>query len=471
MAPVGSLGELSFFELDKLFSESARSIKRKIQRKRRKNKKLNVEEAIEVIKSPSRSRSPPQKRLRFAKVPIFGGFTGNVDNINKAIVVSGVPASVDERAVWLHFSRCGIVSDVKMLINRREVRTGVAIVEFNEDEAVARACMLGPGQNELFGLPLQVKRADAQLAKGQPAPKKMMTRSQFTQQVLSGLKTEGGPKTPADAPSMRKLHIKNLRPVVTEDDMRGIFKPFGEFEDFKMGSQECWITFQNHNDAQDAMGSMQGFQLVGQELQITMQSIEVTPVPALPAPPKPETLGEQMAKDTDFGSGNADATGRVELMKKLMESQGIPAVAGSGANLPPPPPPASGVPVPPPPPSASGAEALPPTPKPGGPTARTMLLQNMFSPTNVNLSKDPRFYEEIREDTHEECSKFGKVLHVTVDPRGNTGLIYVLYESPAQRQAAELALNGRWFEGKKILAAGIDDSIWQALAAQAQGPK
>merc|ERR1740138_2062586 len=123
-----------------------------------------------------------------------------------------------------------------------------------------------------------------------------MTRSQFTQQVLSGLRTEGGggPTLPADAPSMRKLHIKNLRLVVTEDDMRGIFKPFGEFEDFQMGPQECWITFQNHNDAQDAMASMQGFQLVGQELQITMQSTEVTPVPALPAPPKPETLGEQM---------------------------------------------------------------------------------------------------------------------------------------------------------------------------------
>merc|ERR1719401_1852107 len=155
-------------------------------------------------------------------------------------------------------------------------------------------------------------------------------------------------------------------------------------------------------------------------------------------------------------------------MKKLMSShalQGIPTVAGSGAGAPPPPP--AGVPVPPPPPGTA-ASALPPTPKPGGATARTLLLQNMFAPTNVNLSKDPKFYEEIREDTHEECSKFGKVLHVTVDPRGNTGLIYVLYESPAQRSAAELALNGRWFEGKKILAAGIDDSIWQALAAQAQ---
>mmetsp|Transcript_2721 Transcript_2721/g.6352 ORF Transcript_2721/g.6352 Transcript_2721/m.6352 type:complete len:128 (-) Transcript_2721:52-435(-) len=114
------------------------------------------------------------------------------------------------------------------------------------------------------------------------------------------------------------------------------------------------------------------------------------------------------------------------------------------------------------------AAAVPPTPKPGTAVSRTLLLQNMFAPSTVNLRKDPRFYEEIREDTHDECAKFGKVLHVTVDPRGSTGLIYVLYETPQQRMAAELALNGRWFEGKKIVALGIDDSIWQALAAQAQ---
>jgi hypothetical protein len=316
---------------------------------------------------------------------------------------------------------------------------------------------------------LQVSRADAQIQQDKPKqPKQTMTRSQFTQQVLSGLNSNK-----ADEPSMRKLHIKNLRPVVTEEDMRGIFKPFGEFEEFKMGEQECWITFQSRSDAQDAMSSMQGFQLVGQELQISLQSIEVAPPPAiLPPPPPVETLDQQIAKDSDFGStGGGDAAGRVELMKKLMSSAGIPAVAGgaSGARVPPPPPPAAGVPVPPVPPPAG--EAMPPTPKPGGPTARTLLLQNMFTPTGVDLGKDPKFYEEIREDTHEECSKFGKVLHVTVDPRGSTGLIYVLYEAPGQRQAAEHQLNGRWFEGKKIIANGIDDNIWQALAAQAQGPK
>jgi len=39
-------------------------------------------------------------------------------------------------------------------------------------------------------------------------------------------------------------------------------------------------------------------------------------------------------------------------------------------------------------------------------------------------------------------------------PAVDAGLIYVLYETPQQRLAGELALNGAWFEGKKITATG-----------------
>lgn len=39
-------------------------------------------------------------------------------------------------------------------------------------------------------------------------------------------------------------------------------------------------------------------------------------------------------------------------------------------------------------------------------------------------------------------------------PALDAGLIYVLYETPQQRLAGELALNGAWFEGKKITATG-----------------
>lgn len=466
MSPITVATDISFFELDRLFTESARAQRRKQRRKRRRERK-NVEAAGGQIvkKSLSRSRSPPRRLARLQKIAGLAGFTGSVDKIEKTVVAINIPTIADERILFQHFSKCGTVLDVRVVYNRLNVATGIAIVEFVEDDAVNRACLLTSPHNEVLGSAITVKRADAQLQKGSTGPKRMMTRSQFTQQVLSGLKA---PPSDTSGPNMRKLHIKNLRPVVTEVDMRGIFKPFGELEAFAMGNQECWITFQSHSDAQDAMGSMQGFQLVGQELQITVQAVEVPqPQLSLPAPPPPERM--DLKSDIDFGgTGNLDNAGRLDLMKKLMSShqqQGVPTVAGRSLAAPP------GTPAPPPPPpTPSGSNAaMPPVPKPGGPLSRTLYLQNMFAPATVNLQREPRFYEDLREETHEECAKYGKVLHVTVDPRGASGLIYVLFDTPQQRKAAEAAMNGRWFEGKKIAAAGVDDSIWEALAAQAQG--
>jgi len=352
-----------------------------------------------------------------------------------------------------------------LVYSRKGEPTGVAIIQFSQEEPVARACALPAPFNEINGTTVQAKRAEAQLAKKSEVStqKKTLTRQQFTQQVLSGLSGKPGSD---GGPNMRKLHIKNLRNVVRDEDMRGIFKPFGEFEEFKMGAGECWITFKSHNDAQDAMTSMQGFQLVGQELQITMMSVGgvlITPPPP-PEPPKPSSSLD-LKGDSDFGATGAGSSvhNRIELMKKLLTAhsqQGVPTVVGLAA-------PSAGAPQPVA-AAASLSNSLPPAPKAGSSSSRTLLLQNMFNPGKVDLQKEPRFYDEVREDTHDECAKFGKVVHVTVDPRGTAGLIYVLYESPQQRMAGEMALNGRWFEGKKIIAMGIDDSIWQDLAAQTQ---
>jgi RNA recognition motif-containing protein len=442
------VAEISFFELDRLFNKSANRLKRKLRQKR-----LDGDFDGDVRFGDGRKK---HRKVSHG----FGGFTGKINEVTRTVVVTNVPPSVDEKVLYKHFSKCGVIVDVRIVRNKHDVFSGTVIVEFESDEAVTRSCALPPPHNEILGIPTEVNRADDQIPKATGPPKIKLTRQQFTQQVLSGLKA---PTPGLDGPTMRKLHIKNLRPVVTEEDMRGIFKPFGEFEEFEMGEEQCWITFKSQSDAQDAMSSMQGFQLVGQELQISVQSAAPAQAPAPAAPPPlPEAL--DLKNDMDFGGGSGGSSAihtRIELMKKLMgahQQAGVPTVAGQAA--PPGSAPQAAI-------AAAGDPSTPPTPTPGGPTARTLLLQNMFSPSTVDLAKEPRFYEEIREDTHDECAKFGKVLHVTVDPRGSTGLIYIMYESPAFRSAAENALNGRWFEGKKIVAMGIDDNIWQALAAQA----
>jgi hypothetical protein len=344
----------------------------------------------------------------------FGGFSTRVDNIEKSIAIANVPAGAGERAVFDHFCKCGTVSDVQILKNRLGAPTGAAILEFVEDEAVQRACNLVEGQDILLGVKLEVKPAHVvpkTTTTAAPPPKRVLSRAQFTQQLLNAYQGQTPAMLIPDgvSPTAKKLHITNLRPVVTEEDMRGIFKPFGEIENLSMGTKECWITFKEVSDARDAMSSMQGFQLVGQELQIALLSDVPPPAPAQPQ----EKL--DIKDDTDFGAvGNAGSNlqSRIELMQKLLGTSSSPMPTVIGAN---------GMPV------GAGTSA----PQTGGPASRTLMLQNMFTPSEVDLERDPRFYEDMRE-------------------------------------AACNSLNGRWFEGKKIAAQTVDDAIWQALATSQQ---
>ncbi|CAE7853705.1 RBM23, partial [Symbiodinium microadriaticum] len=323
---VFDLTDISFFELDRLFAQAVRTVKKRQHKRKRKVKGGDSS-------SSDRSRSPPRRgslRMGGRVLPQTGGFTDKVGLVDRTIVVTGIPFGADEKVLFKHYSKCGFIEDLQMIYNRKNEPTGVAIIEYSQEEPVARAIALQPPFNEILGTPVTNKRADMQVPKKDPGPKRTLTRQQFTQQVLSGLTKS------ADAqPDRRKLHIKNLRPVVREDDMRGIFKPFGEFEDFLMGTGECWITFKNHNDAQDAMASMQGFQLVGQELQITMLSVGGAKTDSVPEPPKPKPL--DIKNDSDFGatgSGPSNVHDRIDIMKKLMEKHSgskVPTVVGLSA--------------------------------------------------------------------------------------------------------------------------------------------
>ena len=55
---------------------------------------------------------------------------------------------------------------------------------------------------------------------------------------------------------------------------------------------------------------------------------------------------------------------------------------------------------------------------------------------------------------------FGKVKEVAVDSGGSTGLVYVLFEAPQHRKAAEVALNGssHGSSGEKMVTSTIPEA-------------
>ena len=69
---------------------------------------------------------------------------------------------------------------------------------------------------------------------------------------------------------------------------------------------------------------------------------------------------------------------------------------------------------------------------------KTLLLYNMFSPRDVEKKAETKFLDGIKDHFREQCTKYGKVVQITVDPRAIEGRLYVLFDCPSERQAAKL---------------------------------
>lgn len=140
---------------------------------------------------------------------------------------------------------------------------------------------------------------------------------------------------------------------------------------------------------------------------------------------------------------------RAALMSRLATSAGVSlpdplasGVLGGYGSLPPPPQPAQ--------PLVDPALALeqgllgPASPIP----TNCLLLKNMFDPTEET---EPSWEQEIGDDVKAECSKFGPVAHIYVD-KHSKGFVYLKFMAVEGASAAQQALNGRWFAGRRIAA-------------------
>uniref|UniRef100_A0A7S4RDP7 RRM domain-containing protein n=1 Tax=Ditylum brightwellii TaxID=49249 RepID=A0A7S4RDP7_9STRA len=108
-------------------------------------------------------------------------------------------------------------------------------------------------------------------------------------------------------------------------------------------------------------------------------------------------------------------------------------------------------------PSQGGAPAAAPAPaaNTGVPT-RVVELKNMLTMDELTSDQD---YEEIMEDTKEECSQFGSLKNLVI-PRDGPGAtkIFLEYMSTDDAAAAIKGLAGRTFDGRKVEAIFYDET-------------
>lgn len=88
---------------------------------------------------------------------------------------------------------------------------------------------------------------------------------------------------------------------------------------------------------------------------------------------------------------------------------------------------------------------------------RVVELQNML--TDQDLVNEEE-YNDILEDTREECGQFGQLISLHIPRKGEPGAtkIYLEYASNEDAAKAIAGLEGRTFDGRKVLAAFFDEA-------------
>jgi splicing factor U2AF subunit len=93
-------------------------------------------------------------------------------------------------------------------------------------------------------------------------------------------------------------------------------------------------------------------------------------------------------------------------------------------------------------------------------TSRVVELKNML--TLGDLESDEE-YQDIMEDTKDECSQFGSLKSVII-PRSGPGATKIFLEYLTKEDAAKAiaGLAGRTFDGRKVLAAFFSEEKFAA---------
>jgi len=392
-------------------------------------------------KEPERERTPPEVRAQRERQRELE----ELERDTRTVFAYNLNTKATDFDIFDFFSKAGKVMDVRIITDRNTKRSkGFAYIEMSNKAEVAAA----------LGLTGQVLMGQAVMVKASEAEKNMAWEAQQANQQANNMQM-----STAVFPGMNtgpcKLQVSNVHPNVADSDLESIFSPFGALDFAQIvkdpSGSSTGAGIVQYKSASDALRAVQQLH----NLEIAGLKIQVTVAPAAPAVNMAAATTNVSELDEEADGGfKMTAQSRAALMQRLSGSA-APSV-GSGANTTPlGPPPAA---------MASGAvgAATPTPPKPSNPLAyeqgilgpsspiptQCLVLKNMFDPATET---EPDWDVEIGEDVKEECSKYGAVLHHYVD-KTSKGFVYLKFNATEAAQKAQMALNGRWFAGREVLA-------------------
>lgn len=334
------------------------------------------------------------------------------DSETRSVFVSQLAARLTARDLGYFFEEKlgeGTVLDSRIVTDRISRRSkGIGYVEFRTVEIVEKALNLNG--TIVMGLPIAVQYTEAERNRTHAGDGNL--------NLPPGVSHRGG----------MQLYVGSLHFNLTESDIRQVFEPFGELEfvdlhrDPVTGRSKgyAFIQYKRTDDAKMALEQMEGFELAGRTLRVNTVHEKGS--------------GRYTQQDSleDSGGGNLNAASRQALMQKLARTEN----------------------------SSVKEEAVVRPHIPQTMTSRSVVLKNMFDPTN-ETERD--WDKDLADEVKGECEeKYGRVEAIKVDKDSLQGEIFVKFDNVDSAKKAVQGLSGRWFGGQQVSATFISDALMQA---------
>ncbi|KAG2487729.1 hypothetical protein HYH03_013728 [Edaphochlamys debaryana] len=463
-------------------------------------------------RSPQRRRSPTPPEVRLAREKEKE--LKELERATRTIFVYNLSLKADERDLFEFFSKVGRVVDIRLITDKNTKKSrGLAYIEFSKVEEVISAVALAGNLLRGQPVMVKASEAEKNMAWEAQQQQKQSTQ-QATQQLLTTLASSGSAAPVAAIAAAAGpcwLQVTNLHKDLGEAEVTQLFTPFGNLEKVQVvrdstgrSTGTAQLCFGQMDAAARAMSHWHGRELMEAALTVTAMAPPTTaamagllpgllpgasllpgvgalPIPAVPglgplpgAPAMPGlavpaavapsagaaaataaqgavvTTGE-LDEDEEGGGIKMSAQSRVALMSKLAGAAGMtvpaPLITPAGA-------PATAA-------AVGGVDVALQLQQgvlgPGSPIPTpAVLIKNMFDAASTagdvatQQAAASALAEEVEADVRDECSRFGQLLHVWVDPRSK-GFVYLRYNSAQAAETCARTLNGRWYGGRQLM--------------------
>jgi len=372
-----------------------------------------------------------------------------------------------EKDVRRYFRR-KVGCQVREVILLRDKRTGnhkgCAYVQLGRIEDVNKAVGVAGQAPDFQRFPILVKPSEAEKNYVIQASSSIVTAS------MMGTSASSKPLLSSDGRLIeaQKVYIGGLDPSVSDEHIFALFSQFGQLEKVSMQMDPstrtsrgyAFLTYRDPKEANLAIQTMSNQSLAGRPIKTgwasqtsTVQGVEIVtseefPEDAARRAQKALVVLAQMSGITDAAVANSTISATAEraldaamagVQATKPSAAAVPTVAEARATL-----------------TAEQSSTtpgqVPSTPEVkmiGGSEVPTqhILVHNMFDKDEETGDMWPT---EVKEEFEEECSKFGKILSVTVMSDKPGGQIYASFDTVDAAVQCAQNLAGRWFDKRQL---------------------